>query len=138
METTDSAPPGIRNKNPGNLRDVGIPWIGLIGADNGFCVFKTDFYGIRALSRNLVTYFQNGFQTPRQVITKWAPPTENDTGAYLIDVCHRTGYTADQMIDLTDSTTNKAVTMAIIWHENAQQPYGDDLLTKAIANALRE
>lgn len=130
-------PKGIRNNNPGNLRDSGVPWIGLLpNSDNGFCVFDTPFHGIRALAKNLNSYGRSGMHSPSAVIERWAPPSENDTDAYLKDVCQRTGFDPTQFIDLDNNATLRSMTMAIIWHENGQQPYADDLIDMACGAAL--
>ncbi|MEK6397859.1 MAG: hypothetical protein V4734_07215, partial [Terriglobus sp.] len=36
--------------------------------------------------------------TVRQVITRWAPPNENDTEKYIRDVCSFSGLTADTVL----------------------------------------
>ena len=49
------APLGLRNNNPGNIRDMGICWEGKIGSNKGFVVFNDVAWGIRAMIVNFHT-----------------------------------------------------------------------------------
>lgn len=77
---------GIRNHNPLNIRK-GNNWQGedKTGKDPEFETFINDAYGFRAAFRII----HNGFKatpprnTIRAIITRWAPPTENDTERYI-------------------------------------------------------
>lgn len=80
---------GLRNNNPGNIRK-GENWQGLAAQqlDPEFCTFETMAWGIRALVVLLRTYrFKYGLTTVKGIVNRWAPPTENDTGAYVNAVC---------------------------------------------------
>ena len=50
-------------------------------------------YGIRAAFCILRTY-RTKYQTVciEDIITRWAPPTENDTRKYISDLCRLTGF----------------------------------------------
>lgn len=76
---------GIRNRNPGNLRDFGIPWEGLIGRDaEGFCVFEYMQDGVRAMALDLLNdYGKDRQRSPRALVSEYAPQSENDTAAYM-------------------------------------------------------
>ena len=79
-------PRGIRNHNPGNLRRSADPWQGLAAeqSDAEFFQFASAKWGIRALARTLIAYQDRvGLKTIKQMIGRWAPPNENDTGAYV-------------------------------------------------------
>lgn len=76
-------PLGLRNNNPGNLRDSGDAWQGMIGTNQGFVVFKDCSWGLRALAINLRTEISRGYNTLEKLIYRFAPPSENDTEAYL-------------------------------------------------------
>ncbi|WP_043679871.1 membrane protein [Castellaniella defragrans] len=115
-------PRGIRNHNPGNLR-WGDPWQGLVPVkqrtDKAFCQFVSAAYGIRALARTLITYQdKHGLHTVRQIISRWAPSSENDTQAYVQAVASQIGRSADDRLDMQSYRDIKAVTEAIIRHEN--------------------
>jgi hypothetical protein len=77
---------GIRNHNPGNLRRSSDPWQGLAPeqTDREFFQFTSPKWGIRALARTLIVYQdRGGLKTIDQMISRWAPPNENNTGAYV-------------------------------------------------------
>ncbi|WP_417251073.1 hypothetical protein [Castellaniella sp.] len=117
-------PRGIRNHNPGNLR-WGDPWQGLVPAnrrtDKAFCQFVSAAYGIRALARTLITYQDKyGLRSVRQIISRWAPTSENDTQAYIQAVADQIGRGADDPLDMQIYSDLKAVAEAIIRHENGR------------------
>lgn len=119
-------PRGIRNHNPGNLRRSNDPWQGLAEtqADPEFFTFTEPKWGIRALARVLVAYQdRHGLDTIRQIITRWAPPSENQTDAYVLSVSRRCEIDPDATINVQDYTCMRPLVEAIIWHENGQQPF---------------
>lgn len=133
---------GIRNNNPGNIREndqLDYDWKGeAVGDwDAEFEEFSAPEYGIRAMYRILKNYRDKyGLTTIPQIINRWAPPTENDTDAYIESVAKQIGIqsrdvyvqslTEGQYIDLIK---------AIIYHENGRQPYSDELIKKGMALA---
>lgn len=135
-------PKGIRNRNPGNIDDVGIPWQGLIpkgdprhNGEERFCVFVDAQHGIRALAKNLTAYYQkHGLHTVRGMIDRWAPSRENNTKAYVNVVARAVGVPPDQRIDL-DFPTVRKMTLAIIKHENGMQPYTDEVIDAGLSMA---
>jgi hypothetical protein len=123
-----SPPRGIRNRNPGNLRRSADPWQGLAAeqTDSDFFQFASAKWGIRALARTLIAYQDRvGLKTIKQMIGRWAPPNENDTGAYVRAVAASVGVGEDDEIDVHDYAILRPLTLAIIRHENGQQPYTD-------------
>ena len=118
-------PRGIRNNNPGNIRRSAIPWEGKVeGTDTAFETFATPEHGMRALEKNLTAYqTKHGLNTPREIINRWAPPTENDTGAYVNVVAQALGVGPDDPINVQDPATMQKLRDAIIQHENGQNPY---------------
>lgn len=79
----------IRNNNPLNIRySSGNKWIGQTGKNKGFAVFSDMVYGWRAAIVLLIKYQRSGYDTIRKIVTRWAPPSENDTEAYIRFVCH--------------------------------------------------
>ena len=136
--TSERTPRGIRNNNPGNLRRNGDPWQGLAErqGDVEFFTFKSAIYGIRALARTLIAYQdKHGLRTIRQIISRWAPPNENNTNAYIRAVAADTKQDADQILDMHRFDHLLSLTKAIIRHENGQQPYTDVELTKGLVLA---
>lgn len=131
-------PRGIRNNNPGNIRWSNDQWKGLIpkdqASDKSFCVFRTPEYGIRAMTRILRRYTQYpgipnvgkpNIDTVREIISRWAPPNENNTEAYIQSVAKSVGVAANSPIDVFDNAIMLKLLKAIIAHENGQQPYTD-------------
>ena len=119
---------GIRNHNPGNLRRSSDPWQGLASeqTDKEFFQFTSAKWGIRALARTLIAYQDKvGLKTIKQMIGRWAPPVENDTGAYVRAVAASVGVGQDAEIDVHEYAILRPLTLAIIRHENGQQPYTD-------------
>jgi len=84
-----------RDHNPLNIRRDGTDWEGLAPQqpDPDFCSFTSDVFGFRAAFRILITYADKyKIDTVNALINRWAPPSENDTAAYIAKVCKRTGF----------------------------------------------
>ena len=93
------APLGLRNNNPGNIRDVGIGWEGKIGSNKEFVVFDDVAWGIRAMMINFHTSITiHGNDTLYKYITQYAPPIENDTAKYIQIVSQKTGIAPNEKI----------------------------------------
>lgn len=77
---------GIRNNNPANIRR-GCNWKGLAEkqTDKEFCQFVAITWGVRALLVTLRTYVvKHHLHTVREIITRWAPPSDgNNTEKYI-------------------------------------------------------
>lgn len=75
---------GKRNNNPFNIKYNGFNrWVGLIGSDGVFCKFDTLNHGLRAGFILLRNYINKGYNTPRKIINRFAPASENNTSSYL-------------------------------------------------------
>lgn len=113
---------GLRNKNPGNLEKSNTVWDGEIrpGADPRFCEFESMVMGCRALIKTLVTYHKKYHCTSvRQIITRWAPPNENNTTAYMKHVGSAIGKNIDETIPFdADPSYYLAIAKVIARHEN--------------------
>lgn len=131
---------GLRNKNPGNLRySPRIAWAGEADPpydDDGYAVFQDDFNGIRALCKDLHNKWARGLRTVRVIIDVYAPPSENNTSAYIQDVSDRLGINPDDLIDLSKPQQLQVFAHAVILHENGRCPYSDALIGQAVAAAL--
>ena len=84
---------GIRNNNPLNIRRSATRWQGAREEqkDKSFVQFKSMAYGYRAAWKILQSYYERFCMegkpfTVRNIISRWAPPNENDTEAYIISV----------------------------------------------------
>lgn len=129
---------GIRNNNPGN-----IEFAGQDGAtsDGRFAKFRTPFEGLRALSRQLLRYY-DGKTTGKQlrtisdIVNTWAPPTkdgkvENDTLAYIAHISQMLGISPDAQINMRDPNVMAAMMRGIIQKENGRNPYSDEMVRNA-------
>lgn len=129
---------GITNANPGNIRLSADKWQGLADkqTDADFFQFKDASWGIRAMAVILIGYYdRDGLDTVSGIISKWAPPSENDTAAYIKDVCRDTIFTADKKLNLHQYGDIAPLVKAIIHHENGEQPYSDDVINQGLARA---
>ena len=111
---------GIRNNNPGNIR-IGINWLGSVvpGKDLSFVEFKTMPYGVRALYIDLINKHKSGLRTIRDIIYRYAPPSENLTDAYVAAVAQSMNIGASTPFAPTLKNLN-AFAKAIVKHENGK------------------
>ena len=101
---TTRTPRGIRNNNPLNIRRSSSQWRGLVSPirDKDFCEFETVEDGIRAALVIIRRYIEvYHLHTVRDIINRWAPSTENDTNAYIVNVCYLANLTDHQHIDFS-------------------------------------
>ncbi len=139
------APRGIRNNNPGNIDyNERNPWQGLDKqkpSDGRFCRFMGPEWGIRAITRVIRNYAKRdgtpgvggkGIDTVQEIIHRWAPPTENDTGAYVAQVAKVVGVSPTEPLNLDDDLIMAKLVTAIIWHENGVQPYSAALILAGV------
>lgn len=120
-------PRGIRNNNPLNIR-VGNNWQGEVerNSDGAFEQFKSLEYGIRAgfiILRKYMTGY-NGLteklNTIEKIIKRWAPPSENNSVAYVRSVSEWTGIPSTQKISFTQRSYMVAIVDAMIKVECGQ------------------
>lgn len=111
---------GIRNNNPLNIRyNSRNNWIGLEGRDSdGFCIFKRFHFGVLAGFKLLRNYVKRGYNTPAQIIGRWAPSSENNTSAYVDFVCRTLEIKKDDEIDCLYSLIRLAAVMCL--YENGE------------------
>ena len=84
-------PRGIRNNNPLNIR-IGNKWLGEVNepTDKEFEQFVEMVFGLRAGFILLRRYIQRyHLQTISDIISRWAPPSENHTSKYVEFVAQR-------------------------------------------------
>lgn len=79
--------------NPLNIRATDSKWIGMSGKQNGFIEFDSVEYGVRCgiylLKRTYKRWF--GYCSLEKCIRTFAPPSENNTDAYLRFIVLETG-----------------------------------------------
>ena len=120
------APLGIRNNNPLNIRRSKNRWKGEVrvpsdslskgeksgqgvsasmenSEGSGFCQFNSIEWGLRAGICLLRTYKRKyHLNCIADIIMRWAPPDENETGQYIRNVCHWTGIAGLQHLTESD------------------------------------
>lgn len=125
---------GYRLNNPGDIeRADGTPWQGMSDIQDNptFVTFIAPIWGIRAIAKTLHTYQHRwGLKTVAEIINRWAPPSENDTRAYIDAVCKELGVTAVDEVNV-DEVMPQLVT-AIIRHEIGSVPYTQDVINQGI------
>ena len=112
---------GIRNCNPGNIRLGSFRYKGekVKSSDLEFRQFESMEWGYRAMFVLLHTYaIKHGCYTLRQIINRYAPPTENFTEGYIRRVAHTTHLSPDEHISTSDGATMTAIVAAMSEVEN--------------------
>jgi len=124
---------GIRNKNPGNIRDsIYNNWNGKTGVDGaGFVIFSDARFGIRAIGKTIDSYQRRSVLTIAQIIETWAPPSENNTASYIQSVAARMA-TSPDYIPSRSKGDYLPLVKAIITHENGFNPYSDDEINQGL------
>jgi len=131
MSVIDGRPLGVRNNNPGNLRETNINWRGKAADQStgrGFTVFDTPEAGMRALFVNLRNQSRlNNLDTIRGIVERYAPrhgrtpngrAYTNETAAYINTVARHMGVGPDVGLDLEDVATLRAFGEAIVMQEH--------------------
>lgn len=112
---------GYRNNNPLNMRHDNDRWQGEVvpSQDGAFKQFETMAWGYRAAFKLLHNYQKNnGCRILSDFINRWAPPSENNTSAYVSTVAKRTGLSDVSEIDTLNGETMRAVVSAMSYVEN--------------------
>lgn len=114
-------PRGIRNNNPGNIRITKDNWKGLrkVQTDKEFFQFEEMKWGYRAMLRTLQNYRKrHGCETIADFIKRWAPPSENDTTAYIKTVCEKMGVPPFFVPDIESKAAMCMLAAAMSYVEN--------------------
>jgi hypothetical protein len=108
-----------------------------------FCKFILPEYGIRAMCKVILTYAQHrkaddgtNVDTISDIITRWAPPYENDTADYIKNVSEWSGVPADAVLDLRATWVLEALVRGITRQENGCMPYPDTVISAGVRMAL--
>lgn len=113
---TKQQPRGIRNNNPLNIR-IGNVWLGEVKkpTDKSFEQFISMEYGIRAGFIILRRYIRRyGIDTIAEIISRWAPSSENNTKAYISAVAKRTQLNPDIPVRYEDKEVMCSIVSAMI------------------------
>ena len=119
-----TTPRGIRNNNPLNIRRSKDKWKGMKAqqSDAAFVQFESMEYGWRAAFWLLTRTYYHKYRlyTIRAIISKWAPPCENNSKAYVENVSRLTGIDPDEPIGIPSERPARwiALGMAMAIQEN--------------------
>lgn len=125
-----SLPRGYRNNNPLNIRITGERWIGKVSpnTDGSFEQFESMGYGFRAALKTIQNYISKGYNTIEKIITRWAPPQDNNnTTSYIANVASRTGISKTQEISRSDREKLISIVYAMAISENGSAPQRSDI-----------
>jgi len=108
------APRGVRNNNPGNIKDGDFAKSqpGYMGSDGTFAKFDSVANGTSALDNLLVKNYSG--LTVAQLINKYAPPSENNSSAYANSVAKRLGIDVNSVPNLNDQDVRNALRYSIV------------------------
>lgn len=128
MVTHSSAklPRGLRNNNPLNIRkNPNNKWQGAVkGSDPEFETFTNCVWGVRAAFIIIRNYIKNPklpAKTIAGIIARWAPPSENNTAAYISRVCQLASVYAIDKADFANKAMMCSLVKAMIIVENGKQ-----------------
>jgi len=116
-------PRGIRNNNPLNIR-IGNAWQGEVEnpTDPDFEQFKCMHYGLRAGFMLIKRYIERyRLDTITAIISRWAPPTENNTRHYINVVSDMSEIGVLDKLDFNNMSQMVRLVDAMIYVENGQK-----------------
>ena len=112
---------GLRNCNPGNIRRSRVRYVGEVvpSRDGEFKEFQSMAYGYRAMFVLLDSYRRRyGLSTIRQMLNRYAPPTENFTEGYIRFVAEHSGISPDEELNTRSPRDMVSVVSAMSEIEN--------------------
>lgn len=115
-------------------------WYGKVGSDGTFLQFNTVAQGVRAADKVLISYANKDINTVSDVISAWAPPTDNNpTEDYIDYVADSLGIDEGAVIDLNDPEVRADLLSAMSMLESEKEVSPDEILSLvAEANAAAE
>lgn len=136
VQTPEAMPRGLRNHNPGNIRDTRDTWVGEIGRDaGGYVIFDADEHGLRAMAIVLLSYqSRHGIHTIRGIVQRYAPALDgNNEAAYVAHICAVLGLGADEPFAI--DVVLPELMAVMIAHENGANPYSMAMIERAVSTA---
>lgn len=89
----------LAKNNIFNIRQ-GAKWQGMTGTRKGFVEFETREYALRAWLILMRTYRRRyKCRTVEQIVTRYAPPNENDTQNYIQYCCRQLCFEPDSTLN---------------------------------------
>lgn len=114
-----------RNNNPGNIRISAVSYKGEVSPskDPAFKEFKTLAMGFRAMFVLIHTYNKRyRLDTISKVISRYAPPSENNTASYIDTVSRLSGIAKDRVFSTLDPTAIIPIVGAMAQVESGKVP----------------
>jgi len=124
-------PRGIRNNNPLNIR-IGNKWLGEVEdpTDKDFEQFTCMHYGLRAGFMLLKRYIKRyHLANITEIVSRWAPASENNTRAYIKFVAERSGIGALDTLSFENRVQMMALVRAMVIYECGQPVAEIDIIT---------
>lgn len=121
---------GYNNFNPGNIRRSRVRYLGEVhpSQDTHFKQFESMAWGFRAMFVLLDTYRKRyGLKNLREMLTRYAPPTENHTTKYVNFVSSRSEIAEFSAIDTRNEKQMIPIVAAMARMENGKDPDMDDV-----------
>ncbi|EOZ0585021.1 transglycosylase [Escherichia coli] len=133
-----------RNNNLGNLVFANQEGAALEApnakGEQRFARFNTPEEGIRALANQVSSYY-NGtsaaagyqkLQTVSSIISKWAPPKENNTNQYIDNVSKYLGVSSNEKIDVSNPEVMTQLVRAIATKEGGNPAVNNEFIKNAL------
>lgn len=133
-----------RNNNIGNLVFANQEGAALEApnakGEQRFARFNTPEEGIRALANQVSSYY-NGtsaaagyqkLQTVSSIISKWAPPKENNTNQYIDNVSKYLGVSPNEKIDVSNPEVMTQLVRAIATKEGGNPAVNNEFIKNAL------
>jgi hypothetical protein len=93
--------------------------------------------GLQAAAENILANNDRyGINTISGIVSRWAPPGENNTAAYVSDVSRRTGFGPNEQLDVHNPQVLEALLNAITHHEVGTDAGSHAQLAEAVVDAL--
>jgi hypothetical protein len=101
--------------NPGNIRN---------GQGGQITGYKTPEEGVAAVDSLLKTYgSKHGLNTISGIMSRYSPPSENDTKAIISSISKMTGFAPDAQLDMDNPATRTILAGAIFRQEHGTQAF---------------
>ncbi|HEY9663066.1 MAG TPA: hypothetical protein V6C65_31870, partial [Allocoleopsis sp.] len=92
---------------------TGFNVAGIRAPGGGFRTYPNAYEGVADLGDLLQRYGSEGHDTLRKIISRWAPPSENNTNLLIQRASQWTGFSPDQQLNLKDPETLRKVMIAM-------------------------
>lgn len=124
-----------RNNNPGNLEFRGQRGATREDGEGRFAKFGSTEEGVAALARQLQLYGSRGIDTIEEIISKYAPASENNTAAYINAMVNRLRVSPNQQLDLNDPQVLSGLIQGISRHEAGRSFLSDQQVMTGLTMA---